>query len=128
MEKKDTFEDLLCWQHAYALKKRLWKEVLFILPKNERFELYSQLLRAARSSTANIAEGWGRFHYADSKKFYYNSRGSLAEVLDHLIEARDCDYISQETYLSLRSDTLETLKILNGYIRYLKNKGEGIGK
>jgi four helix bundle protein len=124
MDKTETFEDLKCWQAAYGLKRRLWNEVIKAMPKQERFELYSQILRAARSATSNIAEGWGRFHFLDSRRFYYNSRGSLSEILDHLIEARDLEYISEESYQSLRLDTIRAIKILNGYIRYLKKEVE----
>ncbi|WP_332913985.1 four helix bundle protein [Algoriphagus boritolerans] len=98
MEKSDSFEELICWQKAYQLKRRIKEEVICKLPKYEQFELKSQILRASRSATANIAEGWGRFHYLDSNKFYYNSRGSLAEILDHLIEARDDKYISKDLF------------------------------
>ncbi|MFC3415133.1 four helix bundle protein [Algoriphagus faecimaris] len=118
----ETFEDLKCWQSAYSLKRRIRKEVIGLFPKEERYELTSQLIRASRSSTANIAEGWGRFHFLESRKFYYNSRGSQAEVLDHLMEARDCEYISDELYESLRADVIASIKILNGYIRYLSSK------
>ena len=90
----DTFEDLKCWQAAYSLKNRIRNDVLPLIPDKEKYELKSQLLRSARSATANIAEGWGRFHFLDSRKFFFNSRGSLGEILDHLMEAKDCKYIS----------------------------------
>ena len=57
----DTFEDLKCWQSAYFLKNRIRNEVLILIPEKEKYELKSQLLRAARSATANIAEGWRVF-------------------------------------------------------------------
>ncbi|MCS5489034.1 four helix bundle protein [Algoriphagus limi] len=122
MQKSDSFEDLICWQKAYNLKRRLKREVLPKLPRTEKYELYSQILRASRSSTANIAEGWGRFHYLDSNKFYYNSRGSLSEILDHLIEARDNNYIDEELFTELKKDVLEAIRVLNGYIFYLKRE------
>jgi four helix bundle protein len=122
MEKSNSFEDLICWQKAYNLKRRLKRDVLSKLPTTEQYELRSQILRAARSSTANIAEGWGRFHYLDSNKFYYNSRGSIAEILDHLIEARDDEYISDELFTELKSQLLEAIRVLNGYIFYLKRE------
>ncbi|MEH6765250.1 MAG: four helix bundle protein [Aequorivita antarctica] len=52
-----NFEELHCWKECYDLKIYLKEFVLKKLPKNEKFELHSQILRAARSSTANIAEG-----------------------------------------------------------------------
>jgi hypothetical protein len=42
----ENFQDLHCWQACYELKKYIKAEVLNILPKTERFELYSQFLRA----------------------------------------------------------------------------------
>ncbi|MDF2159396.1 four helix bundle protein [Algoriphagus sp. CAU 1675] len=122
MERADTFEDLICWQKAYQLKRNIKKVVISNFPRREEYDLKSQILRASRSVTANIAEGWGRYHYLDSNKFYYNSRGSLAEILDHLIEARDDKYINEETFLDLRQQVLEAIKVLNGFIFYLKRE------
>ncbi len=65
----DNFEELHCWQACYNLKVYLKENVLKTLPKSERFELHSQMLRAARSSTANIAEGWGRYHFKETPTF-----------------------------------------------------------
>lgn len=122
MDRSETFENLKCWQLAYELKKSLKREVVSKFPSTEKYELRSQVVRAARSATANIAEGWGRFHYLDSNKFYYNSRGSIAEILDHIIEARDENYISEEVYLKHRLMIIESLKVLNGFIFYLKRE------
>ena len=122
MDRSETFENLKCWQLAYELKKCIKKEVVINFPSNEKYELRSQIVRAARSSTANIAEGWGRFHYLDSNKFYYNARGSISEILDHIIEARDEGYISEEIYLKFRAMIIESLKVLNGFIFYLKRE------
>ena len=46
------------------------------------------------------AEGYGRFHYKDNAKFCSNARGSLYEVIDHLITALDEDLIQNELYLT----------------------------
>jgi four helix bundle protein len=70
------------------------KVILPVLPKEERFRLGDQMLRAARSITANIAEGYGRFHFLDTAKFHSNARGSVLVVLEHLITAQDEDLIS----------------------------------
>ncbi|MBN3520794.1 four helix bundle protein [Algoriphagus lutimaris] len=98
MTRADTFEDLRCWQLAYKLKGEIKTKVIPCLPDSEKYELRSQLLRASRSTTANIAEGWGRFHFLESNKFYYYSRGSLSELLDHLIEIKDNGFIEEEVY------------------------------
>ncbi len=79
-----------------------------------------QLLRAARSVTANIAEGYGRFHYLDNSKFCSNARGSCCEVLDHLITANDEGFVSDELLSLGRANAATTLRLLNGYMAYLK--------
>lgn len=107
---------------CYNLKLYVKKEILTKLPKTERFELYSQLLRSSRSATANIAEGWGRYHYKENIKFLLNARGSVAEILDHGIEAKDCDYISEDVLQEIRNKVESCLKLINGYIKYLRNR------
>src|SRR6059058_5066479 len=84
-----TFEDLECWKQCRMLRLFVARQVVSALPRDERYRLGDQLLRAARSTTANIAEGYGRFHYLDNAKFCSNARGSCWEVLDHLITAQD---------------------------------------
>lgn len=117
-----NFETLDCWKECYKLKLYVKQEILIKLPKTERFELYSQLLRSSRSSTANIAEGWGRYHYKENIKFLLNARGSVAEILDHGIEAKDCDYISEDVLEAIRNKVESCLKLINGYIKYLRNR------
>lgn len=115
-----SFEDLECWKAARELRRFVHRDVIPTLPKEERFRLGDQLLRAARSVTANIAEGYGRFHYLDNSKFCSNARGSCAEVLDHLITAHDESLLSEELLRTGRANVEVTLKLLNGYIAYLK--------
>lgn len=74
----ENFETLECWQRCNELKIFLKENVLSKLPASERYELYSQILRASRPSTANIAEGWDRYHYKDNIKFLINARGSAS--------------------------------------------------
>ncbi len=120
----DSFESLECWQRCNELKMFLKEHVLRKLPASERYELYSQILRASRSATANIAEGWGRYHYKDNIKFLVNARGSVAEILDHSIEAKTWDYISEETLTEIRNQTTRCMQVINGYIRYLRKSNE----
>jgi len=115
-----TFEDLECWKACRKLRLFVAKTVKPVLPEEERFELTSQIVRAARSTTANIAEGYGRFHYMDNAKFCSNSRGSAWEVLDHLITASDEDMISDEMLANGRELVNTAVKLLNGYMNYLK--------
>src|SRR6266550_999051 len=115
-----TFEDLACWKKCRDLRLFVAKEAIPALPKEERYRLGEQLLRAARSTTANIAEGYGRFHFLDNAKFCSNSRGSCWEVLDHLITADDEKLISSELVSEGRNLVIHSVQLLNGYMNYLK--------
>lgn len=120
----NTFEELNAWKKAREIRKEI-RGIVTQFPKEEKFELGAQLVRASRSVGANIAEGHGRFHYQDNVRFCRIARGSLMEVLDHLIVALDEGYISVEKFNVLKEDILICNKILNGFISYLlKNKAE----
>ena len=99
------------------------RQVVPALPRDERYRLGDQLLRAARATTVNIAEGYGRFHYLDNAKFCSNARGSCWEVLDHLITENDEEFISTELLNRGRTLVGQAVKLLNGYMNYLKRAG-----
>src|SRR5437764_606965 len=80
------FEDLDCFKLALDVMVNA-HTFAKILPSEEKFDLADQIRRSSKSVTANIAEGYGRFHYLDSLKFYSNARGSLNETLAHFINA-----------------------------------------
>src|SRR6266545_4856508 len=115
-----TFEDLECWKQYRMLRLFVAREVVPILPRDERYRLGDQLLRAVRSTTANIAEGYGRFHYLDNAKFCSNARGSCWEVLDHLITGDDEGLIRPEFLTEGRELVNGAVRVLNGYMNYLK--------
>lgn len=114
------FEDLKCWQAAREFRVFIAKSVVPALPRDEKYRLGDQLLRAARSITANIAEGYGRFHYLDNSKFCSMARGSCYETLDHLITARDEGFIPESILVEGRQKFESTKGLLNGYMNYLK--------
>ena len=79
------FTSLQAWQKAREVKLFFYKKILLKLPKEEKYCLNTQIRRAAVSITANIAEGYGRFHYQEGIQFYRISKASLNELKDHLI-------------------------------------------
>jgi four helix bundle protein len=79
----DSFESLEVWKKCRQFRIEI-SDLLKAFPDEEKYRLIDQLKRSARSITANIAEGHGRFHYLDNLKFCRNAHGSLNEVLDHL--------------------------------------------
>jgi four helix bundle protein len=115
-----TFEDLECSRKCRELRIFVATEVVPALPKEEKFRLGDQFLRSARSTTANIAEGYGRFHYLDNAKFCSNSRGSCWEVLDHLITSSDEALLPPAVIEKGKALVHEAVKLLNGYMSYLK--------
>jgi four helix bundle protein len=115
-----TFEDLDCWKQCRVLRLFVAKQVVPILPREERYRLGDQLLRAARATTANIAEGYGRFHFLDNAKFCSNARGSCWETLDHLITGNDEGFIATELLDQGRMLVNHAVRVLNGYMSYLK--------
>ena len=119
-KKVNTFEDLKCWQACRELRLFVAKKVVPTLPPEEKFSLREQVLKASRSTTANLAEGYGRFHYLDNAKFCSNSRGSCWEVLDHLITANDENFISVDILSEGRELVNISIKLINGYMNYLK--------
>lgn len=78
-------KDLEVYSLARELSKIAW-EIYQGLDWRDKKTMGDQFLEATDSTGANIAEGYGRFHYLDKIKFYYNSRGSLNECNDHWIE------------------------------------------
>ena len=91
-------------------------------PPEERYRLADQMIRSSRSIGNNIAEGHGRFHYQDNIRFCRMGRGSLSETLDHMIIALDEEIISQNDLDNFQAEHDVCLRMLNGYIQYLKNK------
>lgn len=125
MQKKqyNDFRDLEVWQRCRDIRKKIWA-LCQDFPKEEKYRLSDQMIRASRSATANIAEGYGRFHYQENIQFCRQSRGSLYELIDHIDVAMECEYINNNHAESLVEEIKTAIKILNGYIRYLKSRKE----
>jgi four helix bundle protein len=118
-EKHQSFTELEVWKKARLLKNEV-KALTMSFPKEEHFRLTDQLIRSSRSTTANIAEGHGRFTYKDQLHFCIQARGSLSETLNHIIDAFDCKYIAEEQLLNFKAMIDEVERILNGYISFLR--------
>jgi len=114
-----SFEELECWKKAAMLRRNL-SALVKTFPIDERFRLTDQLVRASRSVTANIAEGYGRFHYQEFTQFCRHSRGSLFEIIDHLTVAEEEKYITEHQLNEFKRTIQECCAILNGFINYLQ--------
>lgn len=116
---------LKVWGKANNFALKIYKQILSLLPVEEKWNLNQQLRRSSLSISANIAEGYGRFYYQENVRFCYIARGSLEETLSHLTFAVEAKFISAILYEQLEKEGEEIDKMLNGYIAYLKKSKQG---
>ena len=123
MPKYNDFRDLEVWKKCGEIRRKIWK-LCKCFPSEETYRLTDQMIRASRSSTANIAEGYGRFHFQENIQFCRQARGSLYELIDHILVAEECEYMDH----TLADTTIDEIKtsiiVLIGYIKYLKARKE----
>ncbi len=97
---------------------------LATFPKT-RFRNFPQVKRAALSVPANIAKGFGRFHYLAKAKFYLNARGSLYELKSHLLVAKELGFIrdgaADDSFELLDQLSLKINNLINATRRLRKN-------
>lgn len=110
---------------VYNLLETFSNQIWFIVLEWDYFAkdtLGKQIARSSDSISANIAEGFGRFHYKENKNFCYFSRGSIIETKGWLRKAQTRGLINDEVYQSLMQQ-LETIHLkLNIYIKFIGNK------
>ena len=116
------FTTLIAWKKARDVKLFFYNKIIPKLPREEKFNLDTQIRKAAVSITANISEGYGRYNYQEGIQFYRISRASLYELKDHLISCYDLEYIDRGLLEEGKELIEEAKRTLNGYITYVKNK------
>ena len=114
-------EELEIYQLAMDLGEKVWSNI-----NNwkyfEKDSLGKQLVRACDSVALNIAEGFGRYTYKETRQFSYYARGSLYEAKTCIQKAFNRKLISEENHDQLVKDTINLGVKLNNYISALKNK------
>lgn len=118
-EKITSFTKVRAWQEGHKLVLMVY-EVTKNFPKEEMFGLVNQLRRAAVSITSNIAEGFSRKTYGEKLQFYCIALGSLTEVQNQILIAKDVGYIDGRKFKELADQTVEVSKITNGLIKSTK--------
>lgn len=117
----NSFEDLEVYKACRAFRRNM-SVLSKRFPGEERYRLADQLIRSSRSVTANIAEGFGRFHFQENGQFCRQARGSLTESLEHVLVAQDEQYIDDRLIEQIRTQYTQCLKLLNGYIGHLQKQ------
>lgn len=115
------FYDLEIWKESNLLCIEIYK-LTEEFPKRETYGIIDQIRRAASSVGANIAEGFGRFHYKDKIKFYYNARGSACEVQNFLFLSQDLNYIDKKVARELFTKYENLNKRINNFINSVQKK------
>ncbi len=113
MSRVERFEDLIAWQKARELTKRIY-EVTRQGDLAKDFGLKDQIQRAAVSIMSNIAEGFERGGRAEFHQFLSTAKASCAEVRSQLYVALDAGYLSPSTFDQIQSLAEEVAKILGG--------------
>lgn len=112
---------------VYQLAESFGDEVWFVVDEWQYFAkdtIGKQLTRATDSISANIAEGYGRYHYKENKNFCYFSRGSIIETKGWLKKSRNRKLISEEQF-NLLFEKLQTIHLkLNAYIKFIGKSGD----
>ena len=119
-----TFEDLEVYKAARLFRKEMYS-LARTLPDFEKYGLCSQIRRAAVSLTNNIAEGHGRYHYADQIRFLLQARGSLQELIEDINVCEDENYTKVSRANEMKQQGWSVLKLLNGYLRHLRDAQPG---
>lgn len=117
---KPEFENLEVYQLAEKIADEIWHIVL----KWNEFEkntLGKQIVCAADSIGANIAEGRGRYNFQDNRRFVRIARGSLNETRHWLRRAYTRQLLTSEDVNKLKPIIDDLSPKLNAYLRYLDN-------
>lgn len=122
-----SFEKLEVYQLARKYKIDI-KITSLLFPKEERFELTSQINRSSASISANLAEGSGRASNFDQAHFTNMSYATSLETIDHLNTALDMEYIDEKKYTELRIKLDSILNKLNALYKFQINNKEILKK
>lgn len=116
-----TIDKIDAYVSSFNLSNKVWHTVL----KWENFEqttVGQQLVRACDSISANIAEGFGRYHKKDKIKFYKYSYGSMEETKDWLRKATVRKLITEEEKNEFIKLLEQMPKAINQLIQYTNEK------
>lgn len=108
------FEKLLIWQKAMDFGEEM-NQLTKKFPKEEDFNLSSQMRRAADSIALNISEGSILQSNAEFRKFLGYSIRSLAEVVTYLHKARRRDYIKEDLFIKYYKDSFDIMNMTIAY-------------
>ena len=119
------YKKLDVWKKAHEMNMFIKKDIAIKFPKEERFELTSQLTRASLSIPLNIVEDCGRYTDKDFAHFLDTALGSTNEIDYCCLCASELKYISDEDYIKVNKSINEVRAMLISFLKFLRS---GTGK
>lgn len=120
MEKTQKFEDLVVWQKSHQLTLDIYR-LTRKYPREEIYNLVSQMRRSASSVPMNIVEGYRKRGIKDKANYLNTAEGSIDELRYQLILSRDLEYIKPEEFDREVQLSEEVSKMLFSYRRAILN-------
>ena len=118
-----TLEKLEVYELAELFSDEIW-EIIMSWDNFKKDTIGKQVVRSADSISANIAEGYGRFYYKESKQFYFYSRGSIQETKSWIGKCKRRKIIKEEKCEELLDKAEVILIKLNAFIKFVSKSAK----
>ncbi len=118
-----TLEKLEVYELAELFSDEIW-DIVMTWDNFKKDTIGKQIVRSCDSVSANIAEGYGRFYYKESKQFYFYSRGSLQETKSWLGKCKRRKIIKLEKCEELLQKAETILLKLNAFIKFVSKSAK----
>lgn len=125
MSSNYTLASLEVYQVSINISNKAW-EIYDGLSKNFQYHIGNQFLDAADSIGANIAEGYGRYHYKESINFNNYARGSAFETKHWCTRLYERALIENNSFEEINQLLDLVIQKINGYNNYLRNRAKTI--
>ncbi len=118
-----SHKKLIAWQKAVEILPLLYK-LCKKLPKEETYNLISQIKRATLSISNNLAEGASRKSKIEKDRFFEISRSSLVEIDNCMVACLVLEYIVHEDLMEIEPRIIELFKIITGLMNSNTNTSQ----
>lgn len=118
-----TLEKLEVYELAEQFSDGIW-QIVMGWDQFKKDSIGKQIVRSADSISANIAEGYGKFYYKESKQFYFYSRGSLQETKSWIGKCKRRNLIGEDKCAELLGMAEVILIKLNAFIKFISKSSK----
>lgn len=112
--------ELRVWAYSMDFAEKVW-EIVNSWNFFSKDTIGKQLIKSSDSIAANLGEGFGRYHFKETRNFCYYSRGSIYETKTWFFKARNRGLIEESAFASLLNEINTLGKMLNKYIKTIGN-------